>query len=181
MHLPPANRAAYLISGVVIGLILGLNIQGLWPNIPLHATATHGIDKFAIATGLVDESVEALYFLDFLTGDLRAAVINQKNGLFNSFFTRNIATDFGGAGRNSGYLLVTGFADIPRGTANFQYSKSIVYVAEASTAQVAAYTIPWNSSMQAAGKTQYGEFQRLDVKPFRTAFVRDEGADRNAP
>ena len=39
---------------------------------PLHATATHGLDKFAIATGLVDDSVEALYFLDFLTGDMRA-------------------------------------------------------------------------------------------------------------
>jgi hypothetical protein len=28
--------------------------------------------------------------------------------------------------------------------------------------------------MQAAGRMQYGEFQRLDVQPFRTAFVRDE-------
>ena len=40
--------------------------------------------------------------------------------------------------------------------------------------EVAAYTIPWNSSLQAAGKTQYGEFQPLDVQQFRTAFVRDE-------
>jgi hypothetical protein len=167
-------RPAWLAAGIAVGLIVGLNIQGLWPNVPLHATATHGIDKFAIATGLVDEGVEALYFLDFLTGDLRAAVINPKTGKFNSFFTRNIAADFAGAGRNSGYLLVTGFVDMPRGTANFQYAKSIVYVAEASTAQVAAYTIPWNSSLQAAGKTQYGVFQPLDVKPFRNAFIRDE-------
>jgi hypothetical protein len=27
--------------------------------------------------------------------------------------------------------------------------------------------------MQAANKTQYGEFQPLDVQQFRTAFVRD--------
>ena len=140
-------------SGIVLGLIIGLNMQGLWPSVPLHASATHGFDKFAIATGLVDDSVEALYFLDFLTGDMRAAVINPKTGKFNSFFTRNIAADFGGAGRNSGYLMVTGSVDMPRGTANFQFAKSIVYVAEASTGQVAAYTIPWNSSMQAAGKT----------------------------
>ena len=100
---------AYLGIGLVVGLIIGLNIEGLWPSVPLHATATHGLDKFAIATGLVDDSVEALYFLDFLTGDMRAAVINPKTGKFNSFFTRNIATDFGGAGRSSGYLLVTGF------------------------------------------------------------------------
>jgi hypothetical protein len=174
MNLQFRSRAAYVGLGTVLGLIIGLNLEGLWPTAPLHATATHGIDKFAIATGIVDNEVEALYFLDFLTGDMRAAVINPKTGKFNSFFTRNIATDFGGAGRNSGYLMVTGSVDMPRGTNNFQFADSIVYVAEAGTGQVAAYTIPWNSSMQAAGKTQYGEFQPLDVQQFRTAFVRDE-------
>jgi hypothetical protein len=168
------SRYAFLGLGLVIGLIIGLTIAGLWPSVPLHAAATHGIDKFAIATGLVDTSVEALYFLDFLTGDMRAAVINPKTGKFTSFFSRNIAADFGGAGRNSGYLMVTGSANMPRGSNNFQYAQSIVYVAEASTAQVAAYTIPWNSTLHFAGKLQYGEFQPLDVKPFRTAFVRDQ-------
>lgn len=170
------SRPACLGWGIVLGLIVGLNVQGIWPSVPLHASATHGLDKFAIATGLVDSGVEALYFLDYLTGDLRAAVINPKTGKFNSFFSRNIAADFGGAGRNSGYLLVTGTADMPRGTSKFQYARSIVYVAEASTGQVAAYTIPWNSTAHAAGNAQYGEFQPLDVRAFRTAFVRDEPA-----
>jgi hypothetical protein len=107
---------------------------------------------------------------------MRAAVINPKTGKFHAFFTRNIAADFGGAGRSTGYLMVTGAANMPRGTANFQYARSIVYVADASTGQVAAYTIPWNSSLHFAGRPQYGEFQPLDVKPFRTAFVRDEPA-----
>jgi hypothetical protein len=171
-----SSRSAYLGFGLVVGLIVGLNLEGLWPSMPLHASATHGIDKFAIATGLVDGSVEALYFLDFLTGDLRAAVINPKTGKFNAFFTRNIAADFGGAGRNSGYLLITGSVNMPRGANSFQYAQSIVYVAEASTGAVAAYTIPWNSSLQAAGKTQSGEFRPLDVQQFRTAFVRDQPA-----
>jgi hypothetical protein len=107
---------------------------------------------------------------------MRAAVINPKTGMFNSFFTRNIAADFPGAGRSTGYLLVTGTVDMPRGTARFQFSRSVVYVADATTGQVAAYTIPWNSSAHAAGTPQYGEFQRLDVRAFRTAFVRDEPA-----
>src|SRR3954454_19432386 len=132
------SRSAYLGFGLVLGLVIGLNIEGFWPSMPLHASATHGIDKFAIATGLVDSSVEALYFLDFLTGDMRAAVINPKSGKFTSFYTRNIAADFKGAGRSSGYLMVTGAANMPRGTANFQFANSIVYVAEASTGQVAA-------------------------------------------
>jgi hypothetical protein len=72
--------------------------------------------------------------------------------------------------------MVTGSADMPRGTSKFQYARSIVYVADASTGQVAAYTVPWNSSYQAAGTSQFGEFQPLDVKAFRTAFIRDEPA-----
>jgi hypothetical protein len=170
------TRPACLGWGIVLGLVIGLNVQGIWPTPPLHASATHGLEKFAIATGLVDNSVEALYFLDYLTGDLRAAVINPKTGKFNSFFTRNIAADFGGAGRGTGYLLVTGHVDMPRGTAKFQFSQSIVYVADATTGQVAAYTIPWNSSAHAAGTPQYGQFQPLDVRAFRTAFIRDEPA-----
>jgi hypothetical protein len=162
-----------MATGAVLGLVIGLNIQGIWPTMPLHASATHGLDKFAIATGVVDAGVEALYFLDYLTGDLRAAVINPKTGTFNSFFTRNIAADFRGAGANSGFLLVTGSADMPRGTANFQYARSIVYVANASTGQVAAYVIPWSSTFQAAGRQQAGEFYLLDVAQFRTAFVRE--------
>lgn len=168
------NRAVLVMAGVVLGLIIGLNVGGLWPNVPLHAAATHGLDRFAIATGLVDTEVEALFFLDYLTGDLRAAVINPKTGEFNAFFTRNIAADFGGAGRNAGYLMVTGLADMPRGRADFQFARSVVYVAEAGTGVVASYTIPWNSTFQAAGRPQYGQFRLLDVRPFRTAFVRDD-------
>lgn len=170
------TRPACLGWGIVLGLIIGLNLQGIWPSVPLHASATHGVEKFAIATGLVDARVEALYFLDYLTGDMRAAVINPKTGKFNAFFTRNIAADFGGAGRGTGYLMVTGTVDMPRGTAKFQYASSVVYVADASTGQVAAYTIPWNSAAHNAGTPQYGEFQPLDVRAFRTAFVRDEPA-----
>ncbi|MFO0790383.1 MAG: hypothetical protein U0805_13090 [Pirellulales bacterium] len=168
------SRAAYVGMGLVLGLIIGLNLEGLWPTAPLHASATHGIDKFAIATGAVDQGVEALYFLDFLTGDMRAAVMNPKTRKFQAFYTRNIAADFAGAGRSSGYLMVTGAANMPRGSSNYQFAESIVYVAEASTGQVAAYTIPWNSAVQAANRNQYGEFQPLDVQQFRTAFVRDQ-------
>jgi len=168
------SRAVWLAVGAVLGLVVGLNVSGIWPSIPLHATATQGLDKFAIATGLVDDTVEAVYFLDFLTGDLRAAVINPKTGKFNSYFTRNIAADFGAIGKGARYLIVTGFADMPRGRANFQFAKSIVYVAEAGSGQVAAYTIPWNSALQAAGKPFRGEFKPLDVAQFRTAFIRDE-------
>ena len=65
-------------SGLVwlgVGLCLGLVFAGIFPHTPLHATSNDRYDDFAIATGAVDESTEAIYFLDFLTGDLKAAAV----------------------------------------------------------------------------------------------------------
>lgn len=168
------NPAMILLVGISIGLVVGLNIKGLWPQVPLHATATDGLDKFAIATGAVDDRVEALYFLDFLTGDLKAAVISPRTAKFTSFYTYNIAADFDVTGGAARYLMVTGLTDIPRGRGGFQYAASSIYIAEASTGNVAAYTIPWNSSLHAAGKQQMGTLQPVDRIAMRTAFVRDE-------
>ena len=167
------GRSTFLVVGLALGLLAGLNVQGLWPNIPLHASATDGYESFSIATGMVDNDVEGLYFLDYLTGDLVGAVINPKTGTFNSRFTYNVSNDFTGTGRNAKYLMVTGIANLPRGRAGYQPASSIVYIADATSGQVGAYVMPWNSSMQAAGKPQVGEFRRLDLQQFRSAVVRD--------
>lgn len=168
------SRPAFLVLGLALGLVVGLNLKGFWPQVPLHAVATHGQENFAIATGYVDESIEAIYFLDFLTGDLRAAVLQPRSGKFNSFFTGNVMADFGGvAAKNPKFLVVTGAADLPRGAQNFQFARSIVYVAEATSGQVACYTIPWNSAKQAQGVSQQGQFVPLDKRQFRTAVIRD--------
>lgn len=168
------SRGAVLVLGVVLGLVVGLNIKGLWPNVPLHATATEGYESFSIATGPVDNGVEGLYFLDYLTGDLRGAVIDPKSGKFNAFFSTKITGDFGSTARNAKYLMVTGVADMPRGRAGFQPAKSIVYIADATSGQVAAYLMPWNPSMASSGKPQQGTFQTLDIKQFRTTEIRDQ-------
>lgn len=166
-------RSTFLVIGLVAGLVVGLNIKGLWPNVPLHAAATDGYESFSIATGMVDNLVEGLYFLDYLTGDLVGAVINPKTGKFNAKFTYNIAQDFAGSARNARYLMVTGLANMPRGRAGYQPASSIVYIADANTGQVGAYIMPWNSSMQAAGKPQTGVFQVLDMAQFRSTVIRD--------
>ncbi len=164
-----------LLLGVVIGLILGLAVRDIWPPVPLYASATQGQENYAIATGLVDERVEAIYFLDFLTGNLQAAVINPKTGKFNSLFRRNVSADFGqGGSKNPKYLMVTGLVDMPRGRSNVQAAKSIVYISDASTGQTVAYTFPWNQSAHVAGRPQSAGFEPLDRVDFRTMPIRDE-------
>jgi hypothetical protein len=165
------NHAALLVLGLFAGAVLTAVWQG--PGTRVEATATHGEGNFAIATGFVDDSIEAFYFLDFLTGDLRAAAVSRATGEFVAFFERNIQQDFPGGSKNPKYLMVTGMANIPRGRANTRIGNSLVYVAEASSGEVAAYALPWNSSLHAKGQPQQGGFVPLARGSFRTTFVRD--------
>jgi hypothetical protein len=168
------NHAALLIVGLVAGAILTAGMHGLQSVPKAFATATHGADNFAIATGLVDDGIEALYFLDFLTGDLRAAVVSRRNGEFTGFFQHNVLTDFNQIGDAPRFLMVTGEADLPRGRGASQLGRSLVYVAEATSGQVFAYALPFDSTLNAAGKNQVGTFLKVGGGSFRDAFVRDE-------
>lgn len=169
------SKAAWLAWGVVIGLVIGVSLSGVLPQTPVHAVATHGEDSFAIATGLVQDEIEAIYFLDFLTGDLRAAVLSFQTGKFLSFFTYNVSADLMQPGtKNPKYLLVTGIADFRRGFGNIQPGRSVIYVAEATSGQIAAYALPWAPQLQTAGRPQTGNLVFLDKKKFRTAAIREE-------
>lgn len=164
-----------------LGLSVGMNLQsdseqaGPGFTIPVAAATAQGVENFAVATGPVDDDVEAFYFLDFLTGELKATAINTRQGQFGSFYQYNITQDFDGAGgRNPKYLMVTGVARIPRGKGNSQIASSVVYITEATTGQMAAYVMPWNSSLQASGKRQMGTFLKIADVKLRDTFVRDQ-------
>lgn len=170
------NHAAVLIVGLFVGVVLTAFWNGLsWngPGTLVHATATQGQNNFAIATGFVDEGVEALYFLDFITGDLRAIVISRRTGQFNAVFEYNVQQDFGGLSKNPKYLMVTGLADLPRGSRNTQFGNSLIYIAEATSGQVFAYALPWDSSASAAGRPQRNQFINLGGGSMRSTFIRD--------
>jgi hypothetical protein len=155
---------------VVVAFIFGLLAAGYWPNVPIHAVATDRCEGFAMATGYCDEQVEAVYFLDFLTGDLSAAVVSKQTGHFNAFYTYNVTGDLStNPGRAPRYLMTTGNADLRRSGGKQQsLSRSLVYVAELNSGKVGAYAIPWSSSAWNAGQTLRGQFTLLDVGRFRS-------------
>jgi hypothetical protein len=159
---------------MALGAVLTAGWHGLRSTPRAWASATHGADNFAIATGFVDDGIEALYFLDFLTGDLRAAVVSRRNGEFTGFFQYNVLADFAGMSETPRFLMVTGQADLPRGRGTTQLGRSLIYVAEATTGQVFAYALPINSTLNAAGKAQIGTFLKMGGGSFRDAFVRDQ-------
>ena len=165
-----------------LGISVGVHMQGgnddaatLANAIAVQAATAQNHDNFAVATGPVDDGIEAFYFLDFLTGDLRATAINTRKAEFGAFYQYDITRDFNVAGaKNPKYLMVTGTANIPRGRGNSQIANSVVYVTEATTGQMVAYVMPWNSSMQASGKQQIGTFIKVADVQLRSAFVRDQ-------
>jgi hypothetical protein len=170
------SRAGWITLGVCIGLLVGISLSGVLPQTPIHASATHGQDSFAIATGMVDNAgeIEAVYFLDFLTGDLRAGVLSYRTGKFLSLFQYNVMSDLVTPGqKNPRFLMVTGIANFRAGFGNTQPARSVVYVAEASGGQMGVYAIPFSPAMQTANVAQAGSFILLDKKKFRTSAVRE--------
>lgn len=175
LHAFKNRGGSWLAVGLLFGGLGGLLFGLLWPANEAHGVATDRYENFAIATGPLDSGVEAVFFLDFLTGDLKAAVLNINNGKFNAFFSYNILQDLGvDPAKNPRYLMVTGVADLRRiGANNVQPSASVVYVAELTTGRIAAYAVPWNAAMHKQGATSQGQLVPLDVAQFRGAVARD--------
>jgi len=163
---------------VAIGLLGGLALSGFWPHTPLYAVATDRIDTFGMATGPVDSEIEAVYFLDFLTGDLRAVVLGKQLGTWTGFFQANVSTDLGIDSRqNPKFLMVTGLCSLRRGGGNrLQPSSAMCYVAEMTSGKVAAYAIPWSPSQYAAGQPQNWDMKLVGVTRFRQPMGAGSGA-----
>jgi hypothetical protein len=144
------------IAWLGIGLVGGLILGGMWPQTPLHAVATDRCRTFAMATGPVDEEVEAVYFLDFLTGDLNAVVLGRQGTTFTAFYHYpgiNLFNDLGvDPAKNPSYMMTTGMVNLRGVAARVRPSVSVVYVAEVTTGKVGAYAIPWDKAVYATGR-----------------------------
>jgi hypothetical protein len=147
------------------------------PARPLHAVATQGAEGFALATGVIDSNLEGVFFLDYLTGNLKGAVISLASGKFTTFYDYNVMRDFQlDATKSPKFLMVTGLAALRRGPSQVQPGQSMIYVVELNSGICAAYAIPWNtgraSNPSPAG--QNGTFVLCDKYPFRTVAVRPQ-------
>ncbi len=87
-----ASLKHYGLVWMALGLLLGGVAAALWPATPLHAVATDRTDNFAIATGLLDEDTEAIYFLDFVTGELKGTALSKVIRKFFASFRATSST-----------------------------------------------------------------------------------------
>jgi hypothetical protein len=161
-----------LLTGLILGLMLGAMATSLFidrggdnrapfaprlSDLQLKASASHGSDTFAIATGSIDEDVEGLFTLDFLTGALQCFVINPKTGGVGGRFMINVNDPkiFGAKkGKKPNFLITTGQINAPGGYGGQRLGGSICYVVDANSGEVAAFGFPWNKSQVNTGGAQ---------------------------
>src|SRR5262245_29480948 len=139
-----------LAAGVVIGLAVGGALAagaviGRWNSadsagdLRLKAMAAQSNDNFAIATGVIDDEVEGLFTLDFLTGDLQCYVVNPRTGALGGWFKTNVAKDLPPEGtKKPAYLLVTGTIQVQGTSGNARPAGSLCYVVDGNTGNAAA-------------------------------------------
>ena len=184
------RRWGMLVAGMAIGLAIGgamtagvvLGRRTAQPvagaanlsDMRLKAMASHGNDSFAVATGVIDDEVEGLYTLDFLTGDLQCYVVNPRNGALGGWFKTNVSKDMMLEGsKKPNFLLVTGTIQVQGASGNARPAGCLCYVVDGNTGNVAAYSFPWGKSMVAGGVPQSSPMTTVGKWKTRTVGVRD--------
>jgi hypothetical protein len=175
---------------LALGLVLGLAIGGgmaigilLTPrgvaglpglgDLQLKAMASHGSDTFAIATGPVDDDVEGLFTLDFLTGDLNCFVVNPRNGAMGGWFKANVANVLSvERGKKPSYLIATGTINTAGSYSGARPAASLCYVVDANSGEVAAFTFPWAKAATTAGVQQASEMRLVGKWKARSVDLR---------
>lgn len=157
------NQLAWLIAGLIGGVLL----TGIWPTQPTFATATDRLEQFGIATGFVDENLEGVYVLDFVTGQLQALVIHRQLQKFAARYVRNVSVDFGvDPQQNPQYVMVTGRADLRQSARRGPIAaRGVLYVAELVSGRICVYSFPFAGDR--ISQAEALPFVLLDTYQFR--------------
>jgi hypothetical protein len=161
-----SGRAAWLAAG----LLAGLAVAYLCPHQPTYANTTDRESQFMMITVPVgnqaagfNDPLDAVFILDFLTGQLKGAVMNRGQMKFGSFYMRNLAQDFGLKGdQDAHYCMVSGYSQMPAGQ-GVTYASGVLFVGELNSGKVAAYSFAFNE--QGAPGPQ--QLVLIDAFPFR--------------
>lgn len=135
----PVADSRWLWMG--LGLAAGLVLAQLWPGEPALATATDRSDQFAVSVGPsnISQPSDAVYTLDFLTGDLKGAAINASTGKFTQFFYRNVLADFGLDPQvKAKWTMVAGNTTL-NSSRGVTVAPTVLYITELNSGRVVAY------------------------------------------
>lgn len=181
--------ALFMIGGVmVVASFLGAGVGSFvaarngtpaidLEPLKLHAASAARGKSISLATGAIDESVEGIYILDHLTGDLQCWVLSPKTGKISGIYTANVnvglETDRAG---EKDYVMSTGFFAFSGGSAGQKVpARSVVYVAEGNSGNVAAFGLQYDKNVIRRGSgVDNGTLELIGKAP-----ARGEGVTRD--
>ena len=146
-------------------------------SLKLQASGAAGGKTISLATGFVDESVEGVYILDHLTGNLQCWVLSPKTGKISGIYTANvnIGLEADRAGEKD-YVMAAGLFDFTGGAGGAKIpARSVVYVAEGNSGNVAAFGLQYDKNMIRRGNGVDNGTLELVGK----SSVRGEGVTRD--
>jgi len=159
------------VGGYTLGTASNDSTSDVPPQMLSAMGATHG-ETLALATGPMDE-MEAVFVLDYLTGDLQCWVIGSRTGKFISQFKYNVTADLGiEQGKKPDYVMVTGAANFSGGGVANNIGETVVYVGDGNSGNVAAYAVPWNPNLGSRNAPQQGSLILLGMGKARLAAIR---------
>jgi len=112
------------------------------------ASASRG-KSISLATGAIDGSVEGIYILDHLTGNLQCWALSPKTGKIAGIYKTNVnvglETDRAG---EKDYVMSTGLFDFTGGTVGKKVpARSVVYIAEGNSGNVALFGLQCDTNI----------------------------------
>lgn len=164
-----------LMAGMVATLATGSAPQIAVGELPLYASATDTGSSMSMATGAIDDEMEGVFFLDFLTGELAAVVIaSRKPNMINGVFKANVIKDLGvEADKKPDYLMVTGTSMFIGQSGQQQPGRCVVYVLDQNTGNFAGYGFTWNKTFASSLRQQSGALVKLIAANARAQKVQE--------
>jgi hypothetical protein len=162
--------------GIFWGGMLSDN-QGMSLEIPVLAQSTsYGEDGFVAGTARLEDDLDAFYFFDGLTGELKVVAINPRTRKFMAEFSRNVAEDFKLEKdvKNPRFMVVTGLADLVEADGNLRWGTSLFYVLERGSGKAACYGIQLPTGLRSQDNVFRGPLVGLDTAKLRKTKVRDK-------
>ncbi len=147
-----------------------------WAGMPGFDNAARG-KSLSMATGFVDNGVEALYGLDHLTGDLFCWVLNTRTGDVANRFRVSAGQALGITGE-ADYVLSTGLMNfVGASEGNVRPAQSVVYVGDGNSGKIVGFALMYNrAAIQKGDALNAGEFRQIATMLTRDINrIRDQG------
>lgn len=170
--------AAVTAFVLAAGVMLGASMSTTSPSasrLKLQAATAAAGKNVSLATGLIDEEIEAIFILDHLNGNLQCWVLNVRTNEVGGVYRTNVleAMPEIKAGSDLDFVLATGFFRF-NNRGNLRPASTIAYVAEGKSGVVVGFGFQFDKAGIQRGIVQEGTLEVVCKGPIRELQLRDQ-------